>query len=82
MAGDRLIHGIVENLGGEVMKGFVVGAADVHTRAPTDGLQSLEDLDILGGIVGDFRGELLEQVRHGGIIGSASSGGKPIRWCD
>ncbi len=45
VAGDRLVHRIVDDLGGEVVKGARVGAADVHAGAAADGLQALEDLD-------------------------------------
>ena len=75
MAGDRLVHGIVEHFGDEVMQGALVGAADIHAGAAADGLQPLQDLDILGGIAGArFTGVgIVEQIRHGDrTIGTAS----------
>jgi hypothetical protein len=40
MARDRLVHGVVEQLGREMMQGALVGAADEHARAPSDRLQA------------------------------------------
>ena len=34
VAGDRLVHGVVEHLREEVMHGLLVGAADIHAGAP------------------------------------------------
>ncbi len=48
VAGNRLVHGVVEDLGGEVMQAALVGAADIHAGAATDRLQPLEHLDVLG----------------------------------
>ena len=45
MAGDRLVHRIVDDLGGEVVKGAGVGAADVHAGAAADRLEPFEHLD-------------------------------------
>ena len=49
-AGDRLVHRIVERLGGEMVQRALVGAADIHAGAAAHRLQTFEDLDILGGI--------------------------------
>ena len=51
MTGDRLVHRIVDDLGGEVMVGRLVSAADIHAGTPADGFEALEYLDVLGGIV-------------------------------
>ena len=48
MAGDRLVHAVVEHLGGEVMQRALVGAADIHARPAPDRLQPLEHLDRTG----------------------------------
>ena len=45
MAGDRLVHRVVDDLGGEVMERALVGAADVHAGAAADRLEAFEDLD-------------------------------------
>ena len=50
VAGDGLVHGVVEHLGGEVMQAALVGAADIHAGAAADRLQALEHLDVFGRI--------------------------------
>ena len=45
MARDRLVHAIVDDLGGEVVKRARVGAADIHAGAAANGLQPLQHLD-------------------------------------
>lgn len=66
VAGDRLVHRIVDDLGGEVVERAGVGAADVHARTAADRLQAFEDLD--GGSVVAFgrggSGRGSEQVGH------------------
>ncbi len=68
MAGHRLVHRIVHDLGDEVMEGALVGAADIHARPAAHRLQPLEDLDVLGGVAGGlFAGEVVEKIgRHDG----------------
>ncbi len=50
VAGDRLVHGIVERLGKEMMQRLLVGAADIHARAPAHGLEPLQHLDVGCGV--------------------------------
>ena len=50
LAGHRLVHGVVQHLGEEVMHRLLVGAADIHAGAPAHGLQPLQHLDVGGGI--------------------------------
>ena len=50
VAGDGLVHRIVDDLGGEVVERARVGAADVHAGTAAYGLQAFEDLD-RGGVV-------------------------------
>ena len=50
MAGNRLVHRVVDDFGEEVVQGVGVGAADIHARPAPDGLQPLEDFDIGGGV--------------------------------
>ena len=45
VAGDRLVHGVVQHLGKEMMQGRLVGAADIHAGAAADRLKPFEDLD-------------------------------------
>ena len=47
MAGDRLVHGVVDHLGEQVMHRLFVGAADVHARAAADRLEAFQDLDVM-----------------------------------
>jgi len=51
MARNRLVHGVVEDFGEEVMQRLFVGAANIHARAFADGFEPLKDLDVLGGVV-------------------------------
>ena len=50
MAGDRLVHGVVEQLRSQVMQRGFVGAADIHAGPTADWLQAFQDLDVLGGV--------------------------------
>ena len=50
MARHRLVHGVVDHLGEEVVHGLLVRAADIHARAAANGLQPLQHLDIGRGI--------------------------------
>ena len=60
----RLVHGIVEHFGGEVVQRALVGAADVHAGAAAHRLEPFEHLDIgrrvagfgAGGARGDLEG--------------------------
>jgi hypothetical protein len=45
MASHRLVHAVVEHLGGEVMESPLVRSPDIHSRATTNRLEPLEDLD-------------------------------------
>ena len=85
MAGHRLVHGVVEHLGGEMVKRALVGAADIHAGAAAHRLQPLQDLDVLGGIAArlGLAGEIVEQIGHGSVT-SISCDTEPanhnIRW--
>ena len=66
MAGNGLVHCIVERLGGEMVDRPLVGAADIHAGAPPDRFEALQDLDVLGGIaLGRLGCQTVEQVGHG-----------------
>ena len=65
VAGHRLVHGIVDDLGGQVVQRVCVGAADIHARAPAHRLQPLKHFDILGGIGARGGGGAVEQVGIG-----------------
>src|SRR5215218_1418744 len=47
---DRLVDGVVDDLVDEVMEAAGPGRSDVHPRAPADGLEALEDSDVLGAV--------------------------------
>ena len=46
VAGNRLVHGVVQHLGEEVMHRLLVGAADIHAGAPADRLEPFQHLDV------------------------------------
>ena len=45
VAGDRFVHRIVDDLGGEVVERAGVGPADIHAGAAADRLEAFEHLD-------------------------------------
>ncbi len=64
-AGDRFVHGIVDDFGGEVVKRALVGAADVHAWAAADRLEAFEHLDRASVVaVGRGAGGGREEVGH------------------
>ena len=63
-ARDSLVHGIVEDLGEEMVEAVLVRAADVHGRTPPDGIKTFEDLDIVCGIARSRSGRTVEEVIH------------------
>ena len=46
MAGHRLVHRIVDDLGEEMVQRLLVGAADIHARPPAHRLQPFQYLDV------------------------------------
>ncbi len=81
MAGDRLVHCIVEDFGHEMMEPALVGAADIHAGAAANRLQPFQNLDVLGGIaVVGFRGRRIEEIRHGANIRRAGVPASRIRY--
>ena len=48
VAGDRLVHRIVDDFGKQVVQRLLVGAADIHARPPAHRLQPFEHLDVAG----------------------------------
>ena len=61
MAGDRLVHRIVEHFGGEMVERALVDAADIHARPPAHRLQPLQHLDGMRVIIGAGAGGGREQ---------------------
>src|SRR3546814_6714830 len=41
-----LVHAVVDDLGGEMVERAFVGAADIHARAPANGFEPLQHLDL------------------------------------
>ena len=52
VTGERLVHGVVDHLGKQVMQRLLVGAADIHAGPAAHRLEPLQNLDVLGGIAG------------------------------
>ena len=50
VAGDGLVHRIVDHLGEEVMQRLLVGAADIHAGPAAHRLQPFEHLDVVRGV--------------------------------
>ena len=50
--GQRLVHGVVDHLGEQVMQRLLVGAADIHAGPAAHRLQAFQHLDVGGGIAG------------------------------
>ena len=66
VAGHRLVHGVVQHLGDQMVQRPLVGAADIHAGAPADRLQALQHLDVVRGVAvaaGALAGKV-EQVGH------------------
>ena len=52
VAGQRLVHRVVDHLGEEMVQRLLVGAADIHARPAPDRLQTLQHLDVGRGVAG------------------------------
>src|SRR5262249_37947035 len=52
MPGERLVHGVVDHLGKQMVERLFVGAADIHPWTAAYGLEAFEHLDVAGGITG------------------------------
>ena len=88
VAGDSLVHRIVEHFSGEVVKRAFIDPADIHSRPAADGFEPLKHLDC-GTIIGFTGGRLgqggeevighrLMRLRRGGI-GAQGGGGLIVR---
>ena len=74
VSGHRLVHGVVEDFGRQVVKGALVGSANVHAGAAAHRLQALQDLDVLGRVGLSLAGRF-----RGGAGGRPACGGLPNR---
>ena len=52
VAGERLVHRVVDDLGEQVVQRLFVGAADIHAGAPTHRLKPFEYLDVTRRVAG------------------------------
>ena len=52
MAGERLVHGVVDHFGEQVMQRLLVGAADIHARTAAYRLEPFQNLDVACGVAG------------------------------
>ena len=51
MAGNGLVHGIVDDFGEQMVQRAFVRAANIHARTPANRLQPFQNLDIGGTVV-------------------------------
>ena len=66
VAGERLVHGVVDHLGEQVMQRLLVGAADIHAGPPPHRLEPLQHLDVLCRIAGLRRAARRARAAPGG----------------
>ena len=52
VAGQGLVHGVVDDFGKQVMQRLFVRPADIHSRPTADRLKPLQHLDMFGGVTG------------------------------
>ena len=52
VAGERLVHGIVDHFGEQVVQRLLVGAADIHAGPAAHRLEPLQHLDVARGVAG------------------------------
>ncbi len=70
-----LVHGVVENLGGQMMQRTFVRAADIHAGPAADGLKPLQHLDVLGRVLTARRSIAVEQAGFFGFsLGACHTG--------
>ena len=77
MAGERLVHGVVDHLGEQVMQRLLVGAADIHAGPPAHRFESFQHLDVLCGVAG--LGAAPRARADGGIAARAGAAWRRIR---
>ena len=83
---ERLVDGVVDDLPEAVHEAAGVGRADVHARALADRFESLEHLQVVGGILGGHNPQAYPRVatrrcltRFAPPIGYAHSEMSPVR---
>ncbi len=63
VAGQGFIDGVVDDLANEMMEPSLIGVADVHAWSPTNTLESLKDLNLIG-VVSWFREGVFQSGCH------------------
>ena len=66
----RFVHGVVDHLGEQMVQRLLVGAADIHARAPAHRLEPFEHLDVARGVAGLGPARALAGAR--GLAGEAA----------
>jgi hypothetical protein len=67
----RLVDGVIDHFVDHVMQArAIVGVADIHARALTDGIEPLEHLDRFSVVIGRFRNLLADGFGHVGAFES------------
>ena len=69
MAGQRLVHRVVDDFGEQMMQRLFVGAADIHAGPAAHRLQAFEHLDIGRGIAGLGAGTARGDLQRGAALG-------------
>ena len=77
VAGDRLVHRIVDHLGEQVVQRLLVGAADIHAGPAAHRLQPFQHLDV-GGRVAALGGGWLGRAPAGRGRPAGGRGGEGI----
>ncbi len=70
VAVDRLVHGVVDRLGEQVMQRLLVGAADIHAGPPADRLEPFQHLDVARAVTRITAPRPLALHAHGGAAQS------------
>jgi hypothetical protein len=52
VAGQRLVHGVIDDFREKMVQRFFIGAADIHAGTAAHRLQPLQHFDMFGGIAG------------------------------
>jgi hypothetical protein len=73
LAGEGLVHGVVDHLVDQVVESTGAGRADVHARPLPDGLEPLEDGDVLGVVAAVARVLLLVRQPAPSVVEAAGA---------
>ena len=79
MAGERLVHGVVDHLGEKVVQCLLVGAADIHAGPPPYRLEPFQHLDVLCRVTGLCRAARRARGTAGGSTARRFHLGEKVR---